>query len=319
MYTRQLFLDVTILAPREKHPRIFELFDALNEKESLLIYNDHDPKPLYYQMIAERGKTFYWKYIEKGPEVWRVEIIKSINEEGDLSIGEICSKDLRKAQVFKKYGIDFCCGGKKSIKQVCKEQNLDLKEVIEALETKNGVENNIDFLNLELDNLIDYIIINHHEYVYQNLPPLLSLGEKVSTIHGRSNPELKRIYQLIQEANNELILHQHKEEKVLFPTLLKLQALKSHTLNKDKLLFDTLRTPLNIMEMEHESLGEIIHEIKHLSNNYHAPIDACNSYKLFYTLLEEFENNITIHMHLENNILFPKSLELEKSLAIKVI
>lgn len=316
MYTRQLFLDVTSLAPREKHPRIFELFDALNEKESLLIYNDHDPKPLYYQMIAERGKTFDWKYIEKGPEVWRVEIIKSIYEEGDLSIGEICSKDLRKAQVFEKYGIDFCCGGKKSIKQVCKEQNLDIEELLEALETKNGVENKINFLNFELENLIYYILTNHHEYVYQNMPTLLSLGEKVSTVHSSTHQELKRIYQLMQEANNELILHQQKEEKVLFPTLLKLQNLKSHRLNKDKFLFDTLRTPLNIMEMEHESLGEIIHEIKHLSNNYEAPKDACNSYKLLYNRLEEFENNMTIHMHLENNILFPKSLELEKSLAI---
>ena len=102
-------LDVTILEPRQKHPTIFKRFDELNGGESLVIHNDHDPKPLYYQLLGERGNIFTWEYLESGPEIWEVKISKNaVSEKGD-SIGGIVAADYRKAKVFKKYGIDFCC------------------------------------------------------------------------------------------------------------------------------------------------------------------------------------------------------------------
>jgi regulator of cell morphogenesis and NO signaling len=123
-------LNVTLIEPRLKHPTIFKHFDALKEGEAFQILNDHDPKPLYYQLLGERGNIFTWSYLEQGPQWWKVQIKKNDLANGE-TVGEIAAKDIRKAEVFKKYGIDFCCGGKKSLKQVCEEKGLDV-EIVEA-------------------------------------------------------------------------------------------------------------------------------------------------------------------------------------------
>src|SRR5690606_22997516 len=122
-------LDVTAIEPKFKHPRIFEKFDALDKGESFIIHNDHDPKPLYYQLLGERGNIFNWEYLEQGPEWWKVKISKKGTNETDETLGELVAKDLRKAQVFKKYGLDYCCGGKKKVKQGCSKKR---NEIIKA-------------------------------------------------------------------------------------------------------------------------------------------------------------------------------------------
>ena len=124
-------LNVTLIEPRLKHPTIFKNFDALKEGEAFVILNDHDHKTLYSQMLGERDKTFSWTYLEKGPQWWQVQIRKNDLQTGE-TVGEIAAKDLRKAEVFKKYGIDFCCGGKKTLKQACEEKGIE----IEALEAE---------------------------------------------------------------------------------------------------------------------------------------------------------------------------------------
>ena len=116
-----IIINVPLIEPRLKHPTIFEKFDAMPEGQSLVILNDHDPKPVYYQLLGERGNVFNWEYLEQGPELWRVRITKKITGAGEETLGEIATKDLRKAEIFKKYGLDFCCGGKKTVKQACAE------------------------------------------------------------------------------------------------------------------------------------------------------------------------------------------------------
>ena len=157
-------LNVTLIEPRLKHPTIFKHFDALKEGEAFQILNDHDPKPLYYQLLGERGNIFTWSYLEQGPQWWRVQIKKNDAANGD-TVGEIAAKDIRKAEVFKKYGIDFCCGGKKSLKQACEEKGLDV-EIVEA-ELENPVQATSsanDYNRWEPDFLADYVYNQHHLY-----------------------------------------------------------------------------------------------------------------------------------------------------------
>ena len=126
-------LDVTVIEPRFKHPTIFEHFDALSGGQAFIIHNDHDPKPLYYQMIAERGQIFNWEYLLEGPDFWEVKITKLNDGEKSETIGEMVASDYRKAEVFRKYGLDFCCGGKKTLEKACEKKGLDVVEVKKAL------------------------------------------------------------------------------------------------------------------------------------------------------------------------------------------
>ena len=131
--TTENILNVTLLEPRQKHPTIFNRFDELNEGESLIIHNDHDPKPLYYQLLGERGNIFNWEYLEQGPQWWKIKITRRISGENEETLGEIAAKDLRKAQIFRKYGLDFCCGGKKTVKEACSEKGLDVAKIEQEL------------------------------------------------------------------------------------------------------------------------------------------------------------------------------------------
>jgi regulator of cell morphogenesis and NO signaling len=305
-------LNVTLLEPRQKHPTIFARFDLLEEGESLTIHNDHDPKPLYYQLLGERGNIFNWEYLEEGPEYWKVRISKRFNVDNDETLGQIATKDLRKAEIFRKYGIDFCCGGKKTLKQACAEKGLDITKVEQELQhtDKAPYPRPLPYSDWSLDFLADYIINTHHSYVKKVLPELRSYATKVARVHGNHHPELPAVLQLVEEVNAELTAHMIKEERVLFPYIREL--VKNNGQPSQGPSFGTVQNPISVMEMEHEMVGKNMEEIRMLTDNYSLPEDACASYSLLFQLLIEFENDLHIHIHLENNILFPKALTLEK-------
>ncbi|KAA9038024.1 iron-sulfur cluster repair di-iron protein [Ginsengibacter hankyongi] len=308
-------LNVTQIEPRLKHPTIFIRFDELEPGESLTIHNDHDPKPLYYQLLGERGNIFEWEYLEQGPQLWRVKIAKKLLGEEDETLGEIAAKDLRKAEVFKKYGLDFCCGGKKTVKEACAEKGLDVTKVEQELQTadKNiSTARPLPYNDWNIDFLADYIINTHHSYVKKTLPDLRSFASKVASVHGDRHPELFPISQLVDEVYEELTSHMIKEETILFPYVKQLVASKHNGNLLPGKSFNTIKSPISIMEQEHEVVGNKLDQIRKLSNNFSLPEDACASYSYLYKTLEEFENDLHIHVHLENNILFPKALELEK-------
>lgn len=309
-------LNVTLLEPRQKHPTIFVRFDELTEGETLTIHNDHDPKPLYYQLLGERGNIFNWEYTEQGPEWWIVRITKKIIGESDETLGQIAAKDLRKAQIFKKYGLDFCCGGKKTVKEACAEKGLDVTKVEQELQQADKIPASrpLPYSDWSLDFLADYIVNTHHSYVRKTLPDITAYAQKVMKVHGNNHPELLRVNQLVQEVNAELTSHMIKEEKVLFPYIKELVATKNNISPLHAAHFGTVQNPINMMEAEHELVGKNLDEIRVLTNNYLLPEDACASYSLLYSLLDEFEDDLHLHIHLENNILFPKALEIEKQL-----
>ena len=310
-------LDVTVIEPRLKHPAIFEKFDTLSPGEAFIINNDHDPKPLYYQLLAERGQVFAWDYIEKGPETWQVKIAKNTTAENTETIGEIVAKDYRKAQVFKNMGIDFCCGGKKTIAEVCEKKGINAEEVerqLEAIKAENS-NSETDFQNWDLGFLSDYIINTHHRYVRDNTSFILELAQKVARVHGERHPELIRVAELFSRVGNDLTLHMVKEEKILFPFIKELAQVYNTGGMLPSADFGKISVPIQVMDSEHEQVGGDFETIRELTSRYQLPADACTSYTILFKKLDEYESDLHRHVHLESNILFPKAIQLEKELS----
>ncbi len=309
-------LDVTVIEPRFKHPTIFQKFDDLEKGGSFVIHNDHDPKPLYYQLLAERGSVFTWQYLEDGPKWWKVQIGKLKNGESEASIGDLVSKDFRKAEVFKKFGLDYCCGGKKTLTQACREKGLDVVQIekeLKAAET-TSLASSHDYNNWELGFLAEYILNTHHKYVVQATPVITEYTQKVAQVHGGTHPEVIEIAKNFQIITDELVSHMAKEEIMLFPYIKELAAAKMKGTAMDSPGFGTIENPVRMMEMEHVAVGDVMETVSRLTNKYTSPVDACTTYRLAYAKLKEFEDDLHQHIHLESNILFPKAVALEKEL-----
>jgi len=307
-------LNVTLLEPRYKHSTIFERYDALNEGESITIHNDHDPKPLYYQLLGERGNVFTWEYLEEGPEWWKVRIRKRISGENEGTLGELAAKDLRKAAIFKRYGLDFSCGGKKTVKKACAEKGLDVTLLEQELQQadKSPSSRSIPYDEWDLGFLADFIVNTHHRYIRKNLPDITTYSNKVMEVHGGRHPELVGINDLVKGVNLKLTAHIGQEENVLFPFIKEMEATGKVTDSTP--LSESLRNSLDSLELEHRLLMDNMGNIRRLTDNYTLPKDSCASYALLYRHLEELEEDLQQHFHLENNILFSKAIKLEKTL-----
>lgn len=234
------------------------------------------------------------------------------------TIGEYVAKDFRTASVFSKYGIDFCCKGNRTIEEACAKKALNFeqieKEVELLMEMKGG--GSIDFQSWPVDLLIDYIEKTHHRYVVEKTPVLLAFLDKLCKVHGGSHPELFSINELFIGCASELSQHMQKEERVLFP-FIKEMANAIRTQQKlEQPHFGTVENPIAMMKHEHVNEGERFVKIAELTNNYTPPSDACNTYKVTFSMLQEFEQDLHKHIHLENNILFIKAIEMEQRMSV---
>lgn len=222
----------------------------------------------------------------------------------DQSVGEIVVNDFRTASLFKKAKLDFCCGGKKTLKQACTDKNINVDKLVkEILKLQSvTVETEKDFKNWPLGDLIDYITNTHHKYVLKTLPELVGYTKKVANSHGQIHPEMIEVANLFESINSELLQHLKKEEEVLFPAIKEL--LVKNSLETKKLL----SSEISRMSEEHEFVGDAMDQIRILTRNYTPPETACNTYIVTLKLLNQFEDDLHDHIHLENNILYPKSL-----------
>lgn len=234
--------------------------------------------------------------------------------QSNQNIGELVAQDYRSASVFKKYGIDFCCQGNRTINDACTEKLLDVEVVLNDLSDIGNVSNSsgIDFKSWPLDLLADYIEKTHHRYVEDKSPELISYLDKICEVHGENHTELYEIKDLIQQTVGNLSQHMKKEELVLFPYIRKMEKAKRTGELLQKPSFGTIQNPINQMESEHSAEGDRFRSIETLSNNYTPPADSCNTYRVTFAMLKEFQDDLHLHIHLENNILFPKSILLEK-------
>lgn len=221
-------------------------------------------------------------------------------------IGEIVANDFRAAGIFMQAGIDFCCGGKKSLNESCTEKGISVDELSSELmkATSSPVSYAQNYKAWSLDFLCDYIVNTHHRYVLEKLPELQFYTSKIASVHGENHPELTEVANLFEQINTELRQHLHHEEEDLFPAIKRMTAGSNE---KDRSI---IRSEIDRMHGEHDFAGGAMDKINEITGGYAVPADGCQTYQVAFKLLHEFEDDLHIHVHLENNILFPKAYEL---------
>lgn len=231
-------------------------------------------------------------------------------------IGELVATDYRTATVFKKYGIDFCCQGNRTIAEAAEKKKLDVQTILTDLQAalQSRDAGTPEFKSWPLDLLADYIEKTHHQYVEAKSQEIKPYLNKICRVHGDRHPELFEVQDQFSASVADLTVHMKKEEFILFPFIRKMAKAKRENTRIEMPHFGTIQNPINMMNQEHEVEGDRFRKIQELTNNYTPPQDACNTYRVTFALIDEFEKDLHMHIHLENNILFPKSIELEKQL-----
>lgn len=231
----------------------------------------------------------------------------------NMQVGQIVRLNFRTAALFKQRGIDFCCGGKLPLNEVITNQE-ELKEFTELLSQTMATEKaEHDFDQMDLNELIGFILDYHHEYIYREAKGLIELTDKVVNAHSAHHPELFEIQQIVYTIIQDLHDHQAKEERILFPYILELKQASARQLEKPHSCFGDIRNPIGMMEHEHENTGDLLMRMQQLTQNFTCPPEGCTSFHVLYKKLEELFENILQHVHLENNILHKKAIELQEN------
>lgn len=233
-------------------------------------------------------------------------------EKTSKTIGDIVAEDYRTASVFEKYGIDFCCGGGVPLTTACQTNNLDCQAVQQEInEAKSEpLDRSQNYATWELSFLADFIVNTHHGYLNEEMAPIAAYAHKISDVHGGKHPEVIKIATIFDKIVSDMKGHLIEEEEVLFPAIKRAEAVKKKGASPAKEDKETIRSSLEKLQREHEEIGDAVHEIRHLANNYAIPEDVCNSFVVTYKKLKEFEDDLHRHVHLENNILFPKAMQI---------
>ncbi len=232
----------------------------------------------------------------------------------EKTVRELALESSTATRVFEKLGIDYCCGGDQSLEEACRTAGRSVNEVQSALDAavRQGNVPDRDWQREPLADLIGHISATHHKFVRSEIDRLVPLFNKVCGVHGKNHPELIQLQGIFSSLAQELTLHLMKEEKVLFPYIVRMEEAVIHHEPVIPPPFGTVANPVAMMEHEHDSAGDALRIIRSLSNGYTAPEGACTSYLALYRALGEFEADLHQHIHLENNILFPRALAMEK-------
>jgi regulator of cell morphogenesis and NO signaling len=237
----------------------------------------------------------------------------TIEEAGyNKTIGEFVAEDYRTAKVFEKYGIDFCCGGKVALATVCQEKGLDLATLIREITVARNepLERSQNYAAWGLPFLADYIINTHHGYLNENTSQIAVYAHKIAEVHGAHHPEAIEIANIFDKIATDMAAHLREEEEVLFPAIKRIDAARKAGTPPAEQDVATITTCLARLNHEHDEIGDAVHKIRHLAKEYAIPDDVCNTFAVTYQKLREFEDDLHKHVHLENNILFPKAAKL---------
>jgi regulator of cell morphogenesis and NO signaling len=235
--------------------------------------------------------------------------------ESTKTVGEIALEQPQATKVFEAMKIDYCCGGKQTLEEACASAGVDVTQLMRTLEQVSQNEahgdHSLEFQKASLTELIGHILDKHHVYTKEQMVRLEPLIGKVISAHGFNHPELREIGEQFQQLCADLKQHMFKEERILFPYLVELDRSATQNRAAPFAPFGTVNNPIRVMMMEHETAGDLLRGLRTLSSDYSAPPDACISYKTLYAELEALEQDLHQHIHLENNLLFPRATELE--------
>lgn len=232
------------------------------------------------------------------------------------SVRELALENPAATRVFEKLGIDYCCSGNKSLEEACRAANLNIDQVLDSLEKADqavpAMQKDRDWQGEPLAALIAHIKNTHHQYTRDEIARLGPLFEKVCSVHGKNHPELLETHEVFQGLAQELSAHLMKEEMILFPYIVRMEAALTGKQPIPPAPFGSVQNPVLMMEHEHDSAGNALRAMKLASNGYFAPADPCVSYQTLYRALASFEADLHRHIHLENNILFSRAIAIEK-------
>jgi regulator of cell morphogenesis and NO signaling len=237
----------------------------------------------------------------------------------EKSLRELVVENPATTRVLEKLGIDYCCAGKRSLEEACRDANLNIDEVLESLEKASEATSTMqrDWQVEPISALITHIKDTHHKYTREEIGRLGPLFAKVCSAHSKNHPQLLQIRALFQDLANELTAHLMKEEMILFPYLIRMEEAMTRRESIAPGPFGSVQNPISMMEYEHDSAGSALRAMREAANGYSAPIDACVSYQTLYKALAAFEGDLHQHIHLENNVLFPRAVALERARSAK--
>jgi regulator of cell morphogenesis and NO signaling len=234
-----------------------------------------------------------------------------MNVTAERTVRDVARENPVAPRVFEKFGIDYCCQGDRPLSEACRTANLAIDSVLDALEmaelAAHSLEKQRNWSDETLTDLICHIQKTHHRYTRDELARIAPLLDKVCGVHGKNHPELLEIRQTFQALSQELTTHLMKEEMILFPYLIRMEE---SIIAKEPVVpapFGLVENPISMMEAEHDNAGSALRAMRQASKGYSAPSDTCVSYEALYQALAELESDLHQHIHLENNILFPRA------------
>lgn len=240
-----------------------------------------------------------------------------MNVATEKTVRELVQEFPSATRVFEKFGLDYCCGGKRPLQEACNAANLSVNEVLDSLEAAQKASDiapgALDWQTQPLTEVVAHIINTHHKYTRAEISRLGSLLAKVCLVHGKNHPELDRMRAVFHGLAQELTMHMMKEEKMLFPYIVRMEEA---VIQKEPILpspFGSVQNPVLMMEHEHDDAGEALRALREMTGGYTVPPDACISYRALFQALAECEADLHQHIHLENNVLFPRAVAMERS------
>lgn len=290
-------LDVTLIEPRLKHPTIFKYFDKLTPGDYFIIHNDHDPKPVYYQLLGQRGNNFTFEYLIKGPDDWFIQIQKTpVGNEGEKT-KELSEKEQKKADFFAAKGQDYSC-----------ENSNDTNSKASAKGPVNPLK---DDIILQYDQwapgfLCDFIEQTDHCYFRTLAPQLDGLGENIRHKHQGQHPELASIKAYQDQLLATLLFHLTQEKSALFNSVKQIEQTEQQGSEPDTISLKQLYAGSILKKQANETLADLLNHIRSHTNQYKAPQDACDSYIYYFKRLAQFDLRLSRYLHLENTVLLPK-------------